>query len=94
MAVTARKQQEISDKIKLIPAMMNQVAEHDKHFAEQDKWQERVEKTIYGNGEPGMDERLRNIERSLKLLLQLAWVMVATVGGYGSLELFKIIFSR
>lgn len=87
MAVTARKQQEISDNIKLIPSMMNQIAE-------QDKRQKRVEKTIYGNGEPGMDERLRNIERSLKLLLQLVWVMVATVGGYGALELFKIVFSR
>jgi hypothetical protein len=85
--MTARKQAEISEKMKLLPAVMNQMAEYDKR-------QLRVEHTLFGNGEPGMDERLRNIERSLKTLTHLIWIMTGSVGGYFSLELFKVVFAR
>jgi len=90
--ITARKKAEISEKVKLIPAMMNQVADHDKRIIEQDRRQSRIEKTLFGNGEPGMDERLRNIERSLSTLIKLAWVFTGSVGGYMALELFKVVF--
>jgi len=92
VALTARKKAEISEKIKLIPAMMNQVAEQDKRIVEQDKRQSRVEHTLFGNGEPGMDERLRNIERSLNTLIKLSWLAIGSVGGYMALELFKVVF--
>ena len=71
MAISARKQTEISEKIKLIPSIMTTIADHDKNL-------EKVKKTMLGNGEPGWDERLRNIEKYIELQIakenrRIAW---------------------
>ena len=55
---------------------------------------DRHRQTIYGNGDPGLDERIRNIERSLKTLIQMAWVATSTIAGYVTLEVFKMVFAK
>lgn len=71
MALTARKQKDYSDKIALIPGIIQTVSEHEKEI-------KRHSKDLYGNGEPGMDEQLRKIWEWIDLqkakeLKRLAW---------------------
>src|SRR5258706_11392892 len=40
---------------------------------------EKHEKKLYGNGEPGMDEQIRNIHNGIQLLMKLVWLMVGAV---------------
>jgi len=54
MAISTRKQQQHSDKIALIPGIIQTVSDHDKEI-------KRHSKDLYGNGEPGMDEQIRKI---------------------------------
>jgi len=44
--------------------------------------QKRHSYTLYGNGEPGMDERIRNIEKNLQLILKLMWIILSGVVTY------------
>ncbi len=63
MALTARKQQEISEKIKIIPMLMDGAAKQDERMR-------RVEKTMFGNGDPGWDERIRKIEKDIDMQIE------------------------
>lgn len=51
-----------------------------------EKWKKEVDenlkkhsKTLYGNGEPGMDEEIRNIKSMLGVLIKLAWIVTGAV---------------
>lgn len=51
-------------------------------------------KYLFGNGEAGLDERVRNIERSAESVKKwLSWVAVA-VGGYVLVEIVKILLTH
>lgn len=48
-----------------------------------DRWRVKIqavadkhEKTLYGNGEAGMDEQIRVIHAYIQLLVKLAWIVV------------------
>lgn len=49
-------------------------------------------KYLFGNGDSiGLDERVRNIEAKLSLLLKLAWGVVVPVGGWFAVKLFEAL---
>lgn len=59
--------------------------------------QEKAEKNykyLFGNGEAGLDERVRNIERSVdSAKTNLRWVALA-VGGYVLVEIVKVLLTH
>lgn len=51
-------------------------------------------KYLFGNGEPGLDERMRNVERRLADMIgALKWVTIV-IGGYVILEVVKVIMEH
>jgi hypothetical protein len=65
-------------------------------FESNDRWRavttsqlEKANKTLYGNGEAGMDERIRNIERIMSSLLRLAWVATTAIVGSASVYFWE-----
>jgi len=44
-------------------------------------------KYLFGNGEIGMDERIRNLEKSVGLLVKLAWAVAVPVAGFYSVRI-------
>jgi hypothetical protein len=55
-----------------------------------DRWRVRADvlinkynHTLFGNGEPGMDEMLRNVKGMLDVLVKLAWIVVGVVVASG-----------
>lgn len=50
---------------------------------EVDEQQAKFKKTLYGNGEPGMDEDIRNIKAMLSVLIKLAWIVTGVAISMG-----------
>lgn len=51
-----------------------------------DRWRVKTEArmethhaALFGNGKPGLDEEVRNINRSLNTLMKLAWMVVGAI---------------
>lgn len=78
-AATTKRLKEYSEKIKLLPGLIETIAKH--------------EKTLYGNGVPGMDEQMRNIwtwietqkkiqEAREEAWKKFGWIIVSSLVGF------------
>lgn len=47
--------------------------------------------TLYGNGKPGLDEEVRNINKQLEILIRLAWIVVTAVVTAVTVYLIRVI---
>ena len=94
--ISARKQKDYSEKIALIPGIMQTVSEHEKRITKQDH-------TLYGNDKIGHDEQLRNIwawidlqkqkeQRRLEWWNKFQWVVIPIAVSGFSLFLGQAVY--
>lgn len=55
---------------------------------------DKTYKWVFGNGDPGADERLRNIERQITHASRALWVLAVSVGGYIAVEIVKVLIEH
>ena len=70
------------------------VLQNTRVINEHEKKIEKNTKYLYGNGEPGFDERLRNIERTLNNLMKVLSLFLIPLSAYVIVEAVKILLSH
>lgn len=92
-----RRLNDHSQKIKLLPGVIEQVSKHDKKI-------EDLRHTVFGNGDIGMDEQLRNIwawielqkqaqEKRIDFWNRFSWLIItAIVTGFLAFVVQFIVF--
>jgi hypothetical protein len=55
------------------------VDSHDKKLTENKEQLDQQHHALFGNGEPGMDEQIRNLTAGMSVLVRLAWIVAGSV---------------
>jgi len=82
---------------KLSDALLPLTAEVANMRDEQQELYKKVEKNykyLFGNGEAGLDERVRNIETQLNKQTKIFTTLALSVGGYVLVEVVKLLLEH
>ena len=61
------------------PGMVSRLNQIEKNQEETKKANEKVVKFCFGNGDKGVDERLRNLERVQRGVVKFVWIIISAV---------------